>query len=330
MPQVSVVIPAYNAMNYLPITLESVLRQTFTDFEVLIIDDGSSDQTAQWAEQLVDQRVRLISQTNQGVAIARNTGIAQAQGEYIAFLDADDLWAPTKLAKQVQCLRERPEVGLVHTWMAIIDQQGQPTGRIVTSDAEGKVWQQLAERNNVYNSSVMVRRSCFERVGNFAPDRQLHPVEDWDMWIRIATQYPFALIREPLLLYRQHATNSSKNWQAMERAFHLVIERTFQAVSPGLMDIKERSYGYANICLAWKALQSQDKDHQQASTFCQQALQYHPQLRFSWEYLRLRLAIALMRLLGPHGYRKTLDLAFSMRRRLSGITQLQFRQYGSN
>ena len=104
MPKVSVIIPTYNAMTYLPETVESVLRQTYSNFELLIIDDGSSDQTVQWVSQLVDSRVRLISQENQGASVARNTGIAHAQGEYVAFLDADDLWEPTKLEQQVRCL----------------------------------------------------------------------------------------------------------------------------------------------------------------------------------------------------------------------------------
>ena len=101
MSKVSVIIPAYNAMNYLPQTLKSVLQQTFTDFEILIINDGSSDDIVEWSSQISDSRVKLISQINQGVSAARNTGIRNAQGEYIAFIDADDLWEPTKLEKQV-------------------------------------------------------------------------------------------------------------------------------------------------------------------------------------------------------------------------------------
>jgi glycosyltransferase involved in cell wall biosynthesis len=126
MPKVSVVIPAYNAMTYLPETVESVLKQTFTNFEVLIINDGSSDHIMQWVTQISDSRVRLISQENQGLPGARNTGIAQAQGEYVAFLDADDWWEPTKLEKQVRCFEERPGVGLVYTWTALIDASRQP------------------------------------------------------------------------------------------------------------------------------------------------------------------------------------------------------------
>ncbi|MGA7938149.1 MAG: glycosyltransferase family A protein [Kovacikia sp.] len=314
MPKVSVVIPSYNAMAYLPETVDSVITQTFTDFEVLIVNDGSSDNIVEWASQFKDPRIKLISQENQGVCVARNTGIVHAQGKYIAFLDADDLWDPTKLEKQVLCLDDSQSVGLVHTWMVLIDQHGNSTGRVMISDTTGKVWKQLAEKNTIACSSVMVRRCCFEKVGMFAPI--LHAVEDWDMWIRIAAHYSFAVINEPLLLYRQHFSNSSKNWQAMEQAFHLVIERTFESKPKELLFLKDRSYGHASLCLAWKALQSKDNNYKQADRFRKQALVNYDQLRYSQEYIRLSLAILMMRWFGDDIYAKLLSLAYSFRRRI--------------
>jgi glycosyltransferase involved in cell wall biosynthesis len=323
MPKVSVVIPAYNAMRYLPETLESVLQQSFTDFEVLIVDDGSTDQIQRWVAQLSDGRVRLIAQENQGVAVARNTGIVQAQGEYIAFVDADDLWEPTKLEKQVQYLEAEPALGLVHTWMAVIDEQGQPTGRVMTSKATGNVWTHLVERNTVACASVMVRRTCFDQVGLFSP-RDVCPVdvEDWEMWIRIAACYPFAVIPEPLLQYRQHPHNTSKDWRSIEQAYQIVIEKAFQSAPPELLHLKKRSYGHANLRLAWKALQSSDRNYQQASQFRQQALAYYPRLCFSQEFLRLSVAIALMRWFGSEGYARALAIAYACRRRLSNVAQM--------
>ena len=317
MPKVSVVIPAYNAMNYLPETVESVLRQTFTDFEVLIVDDGSSDHIKQWASGLVDPRVKLISQENQGLPGARNTGIAQTQGEYIAFLDADDLWEATKLEKQVRCLEDNPAVGLVHTWMVLVDEQGKSTGRVMPSNAEGDVWKQLVEKNVIGCPSVIVRRSCFETVGVF--DRSLRSLEDWDMWIRIATRYPFAVIKEPLAYYRQLPSSMSKNCQVMEQSFHTVIERSFRSAPLELLYLKNRSYGHANLCLAWKALQSKDRDYKLAIHFRQQAIVHYPQLRYSRESIRLSFAIAAMRLLGPHGYSRVLAMAYALRRRTLSV-----------
>jgi glycosyltransferase involved in cell wall biosynthesis len=321
MPKVSVIIPTYNAMTYLSETVESVLRQTYPDFELLIIDDGSSDQTVQWISQLVDSRVRLIPQTNQGVAVARNTGIAKAQGEYVAFLDHDDLWEPTKLEKQVRYLEDNPAVGLVHTWMVLVDQCGKSTGRVISSNAEGDVWKQLLERNTIASSSVMVRRCCFETVGVFSPSRDLYTVEDWEMWVRIASRYPFAVIKKPLLSWRQHANNGSKNWRAMEQAYALVIEKAFDSAPSELLYLKQRSYGHANLCLAWRVLQSSDKDYNKAIQFRQLALSYYPQLRYSGEYIRLSLAIALMQWLGSDTYTKVLAVVYALRRRISNAAQ---------
>ncbi len=314
-PQVSVIIPAYNAMKYLPDAVESVLRQTFTDFEVLIVNDGSKDQIVSWASQLTDQRIRLISQENQGVSVARNTGISQAKGDYIAFLDADDFWETRKLEKQVCCLEENPEVGLVHTWMVFVDEQGKSTGRVMPSFAEGQVWQKLLEKNLIACASVMARRQCFEKVGVF--DCALHSMEDWEMWIRIAACYPFAVIQEPLAYYRQVPGSLSKNYQVMEQSFQNVIEKTFKSTKSDLKYLKNLSYGHAYLCLAWKALQSRDKDYQKAMSYRTCAMIHYPQLRFSRENVRLSFAIAGMRWLGEENYNKLLDLAYSLRRRIS-------------
>ena len=228
MPKVSVVIPSYNAMAYLPKTLESLLGQTFTDFEVLIINDGSSDHIVEWSSQIEDARVKLISQDNKGTSAARNTGISQSKGEYIAFLDADDLWEPTKLEKQVLCLDSKKSVGLVYTWTAYIDQFGIPTKRVIAFSEEGQVWEKLVVKDIVCNgSSAMVRRSCLEHIGEFDSDMQ--PVEDWDMWIRLSAHYSLAVVKKVLVYYRQHPHSLSQNRPRMIRAFAQVIEKAFRS-----------------------------------------------------------------------------------------------------
>jgi glycosyltransferase involved in cell wall biosynthesis len=317
--KVSVVIPAYNAMTYLPETLESVLRQTFTDFEVLIVDDGSSDQVVEWASGLVDPRVKLIKQENQGAAEARNTGIAHAQGEYVAFLDADDLWEPTKLEKQVRCLEDNPAVGLVNTWTVLIDQLGNPTGRAATLQAEGDVWKQIVLNNFLVCSSVMVRRCCFESVGVF--ERNLILCEDWDMWIRIASRYSFAVVKEPLVYYRQHLNNTSKNYQTFLQDSRTVIEKAFQSVPSELLYLRNRSYGYANLYLAWRSLKS--RDYEAVSHFRQQAIAHYSQLRYSWDSIRLSIALAVMHWFGPQGYDRVRSLTHALRQDLSNVAQLQ-------
>ena len=314
-PKVSVIIPAYNAMLFLPETINSLRQQTFTDFEVIIVNDGSSDDIEEWVLQIDDPRVKLISQTNKGLAGARNTGIAHAKGEYLAFLDADDLWHPTKLEKQVRCLEENPEFGLVYSWVALMDEQSKLTGRILKSTAEGNVWKTLTQWNIVGCGSVaVVRYCCFQTCGKFDEDLGSH-VEDWDMWLRIATCYHFQVIQEPLVYYRQHATSTSKNLEAMAKSYEMVIEKAFAAASPAQLLLKSRSYGSVNLCLGWIALQNNQKSYQMAQSYRQQALKHFPQLIFSREYLRLSFAIALMRWFGPDGYQRFISLFQRMRRR---------------
>jgi cellulose synthase/poly-beta-1,6-N-acetylglucosamine synthase-like glycosyltransferase len=318
-PKVSIVIPAYNAMTYLPDTLASVFQQTFSDFEVLLVDDGSTDSIQTWVAQTVsDRRVRLISQPNQGLSAARNTGITHSQSEYIAFLDADDLWHPTKLAQQVQWLDAHPTVGLIYNQTAQIDSAGTPTGRVLGSEIAGNILPQMLQRNIIdCPSSVLVRRQCFDRVGLF--DRTLRSVEDWDMWIRIAAIYPVAVICKPLVYYRQHPSNMSKNWRVMEQSFDRVITNAFASAPPELQALKPKSLGSAALVLAWKALQSQDRDCQLARKFQQQAIAHNPKLRTAGENLRLTIAILTLKWLGADGYSRFLTIVHAVRRR-GGIT----------
>jgi glycosyltransferase involved in cell wall biosynthesis len=315
MPKVSVIITTYNSMPYFPETLSSVLRQTFTDFEVIVVDDGSTDQTTTWASQVDDPRVTLVSQPNQGVSVARNTGISHAQGDYIAFLDGDDLWETTKLEKQVQILDCHSEIGLVHTWLALMDEQSHLTGRVMKTHVQGEVWQQIIENNMVACSAAMVRRYCLETIGVFDP--KLLVAEDWDLWIRMAASYPFAVLKEPLVQYRLHVQSKSKRYPAMVQNFRTIIERAFESVPYELLYLRNRSYGRVNLCIAWKCIQRSEPDFAKAQEFCHQAVLHYPQLRFSREYIRLRFAIAMMKWFGPKSYDGLLNLFNILRRRLS-------------
>lgn len=299
MPQVTVVIPAYNAMTYLPETVSSVLAQSFTDFEVLIINDGSTDHIQAWPATLSDLRIRLISQENQGLPAARNTGIREAKGKYIAFLDADDLWAPTKLEKQVHCLQADSTIGVVYTWTILVDESGQLTGRIFASQAEGNVWQQLLETDVISNgSSAMVRRDCFETVGDF--DRMLTSAEDLDMWLRLAVHYPFAVVKEPLTLYRQYASSMSKHRQRMFQSLRTVIEKAFQTVPMEALHLRNRAYASVTLNQAWWSIG--EGDCKTAKAWQQQARRHYPKIQFSEKYLRLQVAVFLTQLFGSNGY----------------------------
>ncbi|MBW4513345.1 MAG: glycosyltransferase family 2 protein [Scytonematopsis contorta HA4267-MV1] len=314
MYKVSIIIPAFNALKYLPETLDTVLSQTFRNFEVLIINDGSTDGIEDWFSKITDPRVKIISQSNQGLAAARNTGIANAKGEYIAFLDADDLWDANKLEKQVYALENNPEVGLVYTWVLYINDTGESTGRLLKHQAEGDVWKQLTQYNFVECGSVaMVRRYCLETVGKFDPSLG-SVVEDWDMWLRIATKYDFKAVKEPLVFYRQTSSSGSKNYAAMEKSLNLAIEKAFDSTPAELLNLKKSSYASAYLCIAWKTLQNQSPDYRKAVNFRTIAATYCPQVRFSKEYLRLSFAIIMMQYLGRDYYKKLLALFHALRR----------------
>ena len=301
-PKVSVIIPAYNAMRFLPQTVESVLEQTFQDFEVLIVDDGSKDDTAIWAAAHDDPRVKLVSQPNGGAAAARNTGIANAAGEYVAFLDADDLWQATKLAKQVARLEADPNVGLADTWISYIDGDGEPMGKVMTQQLEGDVWAQMVEYNLVRcGSTPLVRRRCFQEVGAF--DESFRFSEDWEMWIRITSRYQFAVVKEPLVAYRQHENNKHKNYQALLPTLRGIIEKSFQDVAEAQQHLKGRALGRAYLHTAWRAL-LYTGDDQEAAQLRQKAIAHYPGLRYAKNSIRLKLNIVRTRWLRRLGYAK--------------------------
>lgn len=320
MPKVSIVIPAYNAMAFLPQTVDSILAQTWQDYEVVIINDGSQDNILTWSQTLIDPRIRVFSQDNKGLAGARNSGIQHSEGEYIAFLDADDLWQPTKLEKQVQLLDQQPSIGLVYTWVASINELGMITGRVFQHTDRGHIWSTLITHNIVEcGSNALVRRRCFDRHGLFDTSLRSY-VEDWDMWLRIAQTEEFDVVQEPLVMYRQHAASASQNWSAMEASFQQVIAKAFEQPPVDQPDLKGQALAFAYMCLAWKPLQSKTLDIQQAIAFQRQARLYYPSLRNTKEDLRLSIAIFLMRSLGPDYYNMILSAGRSLRRQLFPVS----------
>jgi glycosyltransferase involved in cell wall biosynthesis len=313
MPKVSVVIPAYNAMKYLPETLESVLTQTFTDFEVTIVNDGSSDNICEWCEQITDTRVRLISQHNQKLPAARNTGILNSTGEYIAFLDADDIWEPTKLEKQVNYLDNHPLVGLVDVWTILIDQNGNFLNKIISNNIEGDVRKTVIEACNAFivsGSSPMVRRACIEKVGLF--DVELKFCEDVDMWIRIGTHYHFGVVKEPLIRYRQHPTSMSTDCYLMVEGIRKFIEKHYSSVPTELLYLRGKIYSNWYLYLAWKALKN--RNCTQAVEFYKQAIAHYPQQIFSINCLRLSSAVLISNFLGVKNYEQVRSLVSSLRK----------------
>lgn len=300
MPKISVIIPAYNAMAYLPETLESVFKQTFLDFEILIINDGSSDNIVEWASQIQDSRVRLISQKNQGLSGARNTGIWSSKGEYLAFLDADDIWEANKLEKQVEYLEKNLNIGLVSSWVSSIDDKGNIQESYQYPQAEGNDLTKELFRGNIMicGSTPLVRRICFEKVGFF--ERSLSSAADWDMWLRIARYYSIAVIKEPLVRYRRHSNNMSKNFRLMLEEIDQLMYRAFEIQWPKVKKIKVIASSLFCTKAAFECFIKNDTH--EAFWFAKQGLIRRPQLFFSMSYIRLILLITAKHFLQPHTY----------------------------
>lgn len=216
--RVSIVIPMHNAAAFVRETLDSVLAQTFTDWDLTIVDDGSTDGSARIVAGLTDARIRLITQSNAGVSAARNRGLSATAGEYVAFLDADDVWLPRNLELKVRWLDEHPEHGLVHAAVEIIDAASRPSGERLVGQ-QGWVLDDLLSWTGDpipdLPGNALIRRSVLQQVGAFDP--ALSTAADQDLKFRIAACCPVGRLPEPLVRYRVHGQNMHLDIALMER-----------------------------------------------------------------------------------------------------------------
>lgn len=244
MPKVSVIIPAYNHGRFLSETVSSVLAQTYQDFELVVVDDGSTDNTRQVVNIFRDPKIKYLYQENRGLSAARNTGIHASAGEYIALLDSDDIWLPRKLELQVGLLDSHPAAALVYSDAYLFDDQtGTITGRFLDGKGvfSGKVLRHLLSIQFIKPSTAVIRRSVFETVGYF--DESIREVQDRDMWLRIARQFDLEGIDMPLVKVRSHATNVSKNWEKVWQGRAIVMNKAARtlALNPDDLKLLERN-----------------------------------------------------------------------------------------
>ena len=254
MPKISVIIPVYNGEKTIQKTIESVLKQTFQDLELIVINDGSQDATLEVLSSIQDPRLRILSYSNAGLASSRNRGITEATGEYISFLDADDLWTPDKLEAQLQALQEHPEAAVAYSWTDCIDELGQFSRRGSHISAIGYVYSELCLIDFLENgSNPLIKHQVFTKVGNF--DESLPCAEDWDMWLRLAIDYPFVVVPKPQVLYRVSSESMSSDVWKMEQGCCQVIEQAFSRVPLSVQYLK--TYSLANLYkyLIFRALQ---------------------------------------------------------------------------
>jgi glycosyltransferase involved in cell wall biosynthesis len=255
-PLISVIITNYNYGRYLRQAIDSALRQTYPNVEVIVVDDGSQDDSAEVAKSY-GEKVRFISQQNQGVSVARNRGVEESAGEFVAFLDADDFWFPEKLQKQAEQLMADLDLGLVHSGIQEINGDGAKLETIIEG-MEGWVAREmlLFERPVIHSlgSTGLIRRSAFDAVGGFDPE--LSTSADWDFCYQVALRQRIGFIAEPLVYYRVHGSNMHGNIKLMEHDVMICYQKAFATSDPSLLAIRRRSYGNIHMVLAGSYFQA--------------------------------------------------------------------------
>lgn len=266
MPKVDVIIPAYNAARYLPTAIESVMAQTFEDWQIVVVDDGSTDNTAEVVAPFLERlgpKIKYIKQPNAGVSAARNTAIRNSSSELLAMLDADDVWVSNRLSESLGCFEGRPQVGLSYGFNTTIDLEG----RIINTydqrqeNAEGRIAPYLYMRRvDLPCCTVTLRRKCIDEVGMF--DETLRITEDRDLWLRIALRYEVALVPKVIAHYRTSPDSLTTNSERMLNAQVQFIEKHYGLPGCGAMArrialsriYKQQAEGLAFRQQPWAAL----------------------------------------------------------------------------
>jgi len=296
-PQASIIMAAFNHAAYIDKAIGSVLAQTWQDFELIVVDDGSTDRTREVAAGFGDS-VRYIYQANQGQAGARNSGIANARGAYICFLDDDDLWLPHCLETVMAALQPRPQVGALYAACQVIDGEGYRLPQIISRVVEPRVmYETLVEGGWFPPLVVTVRKSVLDDVGPL--DLSLRGTDDWELWLRVAKKYAFIGISDVVALYRMHGGGLSANTEHMLADKKKAIARHFgpEEGNPAKWpDLRRRAYGSAYRLAGLAHMEARNMAEGQARL--KQALVYYPEFA-----QRIDLFYELACGFQPRGYR---------------------------
>lgn len=243
MRSVSVIIPTYNYSRFIAEAIQSVLDQTMPPAEIVVVDDGSTDDTANVVRQFAPA-VKYVRQENAGVCAARNRGVQESNGELLAFLDADDIYLPASLEKQVARFNGGVDLGLVHCGLRLFDNETGETIREIVDGGEDNVADNLLLWEGPVIAgpgAIVVRREAFENVGGF--DTAMKVGEDWDFCYRVARKYKIGFVEEPLVLYRSHRSAAHLNVAEMERGMSRFLEKAFSTADERIRKLRRRSYG---------------------------------------------------------------------------------------
>lgn len=241
MPKISVIIPAYNAERTIKETITTVQKQTFQDFELIVINDGSKDRTLEIVQSIKDERIKVFSYENGGVSTARNRGISRANGEYIAFLDADDLWTSDKLELQLAAFKKNPKAGVVYSWTRFmdVDEQGEALSfhQSPPYAFEGNVYDKLLVSDFIHSgSNTLIRKEAIDSVGEFDP--ACAGCEDWDYWLRLSVCWHFVVVPKHQIFYRRSPSSASSKVEVMKKKALIAMDKAYQAAPPELQYLK--------------------------------------------------------------------------------------------
>lgn len=242
---VSVIIPTYNRERYICEALESVFAQTYPEFEVIVVDDGSTDNTEEALKSYLD-RIKYIYKSNGGPASARNAGMKASKGKYVAFLDSDDLWLPNKLQLQVTFLEAHPDYAMVVSDYDFIGERKVKYLKKPRVSFECTLLD-LLDGNRIATATAMIRREVFDTIGLFDEDPAIIALEDYGMWLRVAQLSKIAYLHAPLAKYRMHPSNISKDISLLLEKERIVLEKWFQsltAVKPEIKIAVEKRLGF--------------------------------------------------------------------------------------
>lgn len=289
-PRVSVITPTYNRADFIGQAVQSVLVQDYTDFELLIVDDGSTDNTEAILQPfLKDSRIHYSKQANQGQSLARNNALAQARGEFICFLDSDNAWVPGKLSMQIAYLDSNPNVDVVYGDNIFINEAGEETSRENMTRHSGFIAYPMLKDNCVAMNTTMARRRCFDEMGGMSGTRRV--ADDYDLWLRFSARFRFHYMAEYLAYYRvmeqQISSDKTARFDSNEAIIH-----DFRRQFPDVLPRKRFDEAFAFFYMRKARFLAAAGQRRQAWCEILRALGYRPFSRVVW---RAVAAIAFKR-----------------------------------
>jgi glycosyltransferase involved in cell wall biosynthesis len=274
-PLVSVIIPNYNYGRFLSDAIDSVLAQSYSNIEIIVVDDGSTDNSHEVYEKYFD-KIGVINQKNLGVGAARNAGASYSQGQFIAFLDADDIWLADKISSQVEEFATNEEIGLVNCGMIEFGGTNEKLGEY-TEGKSGWCAENLLKHEPVVvgpGSTLLIRTELYKELNGFDERKELHGAEDWEFCYRVAERSQIKFLPEVLVKYRNHGGNTHLKIAKMERALFLAYEKVFMRVDPEVQTLKDFCYGKIHMVLAGSYFYA--GQYPQSLRHCLKALWFYP------------------------------------------------------